>query len=385
MTGTVQPSQGLIVQRRSAQIIPTQTITSCSVDKAENRDDSLKEVELTKAGKIIGKRKYGDNCAGDTELHKAVRENVDSSNIRTLLKSSNNEFINKKNREGLSAFNLAILKCPQHIEIFLEENYGIDVDVPFPKLTTRPLLQLIMAKKTPQAKTLIKHNKCDLSAQTAEGVTPLIGTISINDISIMQILLSNDIEGVDPNLASFKKTTNGIEELYFPVLVFAYYSSKDICSSTLVLDLFLSNKKFDINKQTEKTKLFFAYYLLQLGNLTLLAYLLKLKSEGKCNNLNLDLQTADGSTLLHLATRKGNVSLVKELLDLNANTFLIENKLTAFQLSVTLRQYNIIEVFLNSGKIDRNSAKIFIEQYGDKRAKEICESHFNNFSAAPAA
>ncbi len=119
--------------------------------------------------------------------------------------------------------------------------------------TSRPennsLKTLIMAKKTDAAISLINHfhatyNQSALNEiDPIQGATPLIAAISQLDIRTSGSLICN---GAKVNLPSFKHTTHGVVELFFPSLMAASYSF------TKCLEIMLNQEDFNINKKTER-------------------------------------------------------------------------------------------------------------------------------------
>ena len=209
------------------------------------------------------------------------------------------------------------------------------------------LKKLIMEKQTVAAGSLIRyfrtHNQGALNeVDPIQGVTPLIAAISQLDDRTSGSLIFN---GANVSLPTFKYTTHGVVELFFPSLMAASYSF------TKCLEIMLNQEGFNINNKTEKLGFSVLYFAIQHGRLNAVHFLFLKKREGL--HLDVNIQANDGSTPLHIAIYNNYPRIVEALLDfadIDANLTSIDGSI--IQLALNLRRYDIVQILLNSGKVD---------------------------------
>ena len=250
----------------------------------------------------------------------------------------------------------------------------------------RTLIQFIMDKKISSANLLLKNYRGDLNETISrKGISALIAALSKLDITNTNALIQNN--SVDVNLHSFEDADQGITDHYFPALIAVSYSFLE------GLKLLLSRGDFNINEQTVRTGLSVLFYALQRGKLEIVNYLLDLKDLGVIK-LNINIQKNDFATPLHIAVYKGFTGVVEKLLsfpDLDAN-LRASDGLSAVQIGVKYKKYELVEMLLNSGKVDifqagngQDSAFKYVEKYGDPRIKAIFTHYIQEHFCIPYA
>ena len=160
-------------------------------------------------------------------------------------------------------------------------------------------------------------------------------------------------------------------------------------SFTKCLEIMLNQEGFNINNKTEKLGFSVLYFAIQHGRLNAVHFLFLKKREGL--HLDVNIQANDGSTPLHIAIYNNYPRIVEALLDfadIDANLTSIDGSI--IQIALNLRRYDIVQILLNSGKVDLFSTKnrvhstlTYVQEYGDERIKEIFSTYIQEHFIIP--
>ena len=317
--------------------------------------------------------KYGDNIAGDTDLHTAVRQNNYTS-LNNLLQTRKkntgfNLHLNKLNEEGFTPFTLAILKFPLCIEFFLQFKNELDINYIFPIIETTVLTESIRENKKIIYKMLLARDDIDLNKfDLRTGLSPLIVAISKHNIDVSIDLLKDKRTLV--NQHSYRVPINAQEdELYFPALMAIYYSFEE------GINLLATRYDFNPNEKTKKLGISAIYFSLSKNKLTIFNLLLNLK-EGRHLDLDINIQTKTGLTVLHYVAKNGFSTIMTRILsyqETNSNITTHMDKLTPLHLSVMNSKVECVDVLLSSYKVD-----LFIPSKNAGSAFMIANKQVNN-------
>lgn len=253
-----------------------------------NKENITKE--LISAGADVNKKAMGEI----TPLMVASQiGNIDI--IKELINQKAN--VNEQTRDGRTALSLAVAHNRLDIvKILLKEHAGVNI-----KVTNVPLLLYAIQEKNYEISEELIKNNADIDAVSAEGLTPLLVAIRNNDEKMINLLIRYHVD-----------LNHITKEIGYPPILFAFMVGHALGLKNNQIINAMLDAGVDINLQDRKHGVTLLMLASEKGDVSLVKKLIALQAD-------VNIQARKQFTALFVAIDNGHEEVVRELIHANAD------------------------------------------------------------------